>query len=402
MPMMITSFIVVILGFLFASPIASWLTYAGKGYYVKWFSLIIAMDVIALIPMAKLRLLSKARTFVLFKVGNVIITVLLVMLFLEVFPRIAPTIMEQLQPYARSDIDFVFLSNLIASGGMLIGLLIIQPVQNFNVNWATWRKMVNYSWPLIIVGIAGSINQFFGVPLQKYFLGADFELNKDQAGVYGAVQKIPALLAMFTTAFNYAAEPFFFRNADRSDVSKLYGDIAQFFIVFAGIVLLSIFLFIDLFQFVIGPSFREGLYLVPFLLMAYLFLGIYYNVSIWYKLSDHTKYGAVIATIGAFITIAVSIIFLPSLGITASAFAALLCYLTMVLLAYFLGQKIYPIRYPVISMIRQVLLITSVILIGSLLRSSNIGINLLSGALLLAMYLFISYSLEFKRLRPYL
>ena len=402
LPMILTSMIVVIIGYIFSESIAELLTYPGKGYYVRWFSLIIAMDVIALIPLAKLRLQSKAKTFVFFKIGNVLITVALVLLFLEVLPRWSPSGMELLRPYARSDIDFVFLSNLLASTVMLIGLLIIQPIRSFTVEWHVWRKMVSYAWPLIIVGIAGSINQFFGVPLQKYFLGADYDINKDQAGIYGAVQKIPALLAMFTTAYNYAAEPFFFRNADREDASKLYGDIAQFFIVTAGLGVIGIFLFIDIFQYVIGPSFREGLFLVPILLMAYLLLGIYYNVSIWYKLGDFTKYGAVIASCGAIITVVMSVILLPVIGISASAYAALACYFVMVSLAYIIGRKKYPIDYPLRAMLRQIILITVVLVVGSLLRTSQMGLNLSIGLVLLLIYVGLSYFLEKNRIRQYI
>ncbi len=401
-PMIGTSVILIVSGILFSEEIARGLTYPGKGHYVIWFSFIIALDVLALLPMAKLRLLSRAKTFVAFKLANVLITVALVFLFLEAIPRMDPYILADYFPFADNAIDFVFLSNLIASAVMFLGLIWYQPVRRFEVNWGLWIKMVKYAWPLIIVGIAGGINQFFGVPLQKYFLGQDFDLNKDQAGIYGAVQKIPALLAIFTTAYNYAAEPFFFRNAQREDARQLYGDIALFFIIVAGIMMLGISLFIDLFQFVIGPSFREGLYLVPILLMSYLFLGIYYNISIWYKLSDHTMYGAIIASIGAFITLWVSITLLPSEGIIASAYAALLCYMTMVILAYFIGRIKYPINYPVISMLRQIAMIVALMYLGLMFRSTSTLQNLSMGLLIIAVYCILTYIMEQKRIRTYL
>ena len=245
------------------------------------------------------------------------------------------------------------------------------------------------------------INQFFGVPLQKYFLGSDIDLNKDQAGVYGAVQKIPALLAMFTTAYNYAAEPFFFRNADRKDSNHLYGDIALFFTIVAGLVVLGIFFFIDVFQYFIGPSFREGLFIIPFLLISYLLLGLYYNVSIWYKLSDNTIYGAGIATVGAIITLAVNMLFLPTSGIIASAYAALACYGIMVVLAYFLGQVKYPINYPVRSIIIVISLITLLICAGSFLRQPSSPFNFSLGLIALIIYVTIIYLLERKKINYY-
>lgn len=401
LPMIGTSVLLIIVAFLFSEPLADWLTYPGRGYYVIWFGLIIAMDVLALLPMARLRLQSRARLFVSFKIFNVGITILLVLFFLEIMPLFSEQSSLEIFEFARSEIDFVFLSNLIASALMFVGLIWVYPIKMVTVNWPLWRKMLGYAWPLVIVGIAGSINQFFGVPLQKYFLGESFEINKDEAAIYGAVQKIPALLAMFTTAYNYAAEPFFFRNADRKDAATLYGDIALFFIMVAGVVVLGIYLFIDVFQYFIGPNFRAGLYLVPILLLSYLLLGIYYNVSIWYKLGDKTKYGALIATIGAVITIAVSIIFLPVIGVVASAYAALMCYLVMVVLAIALGRKFYPINYPLFSMARIIGLILAGMLAGYFMKTESSILSIIIAVGLLILYAAACYFLEHKKIRKY-
>lgn len=402
LPLVLSSVLVVGLAFMYAEDIAALLTYPGRGYYVIWFAIIIAFDVIALLPMARLRLQSRAKLFVSFKVANVLITILFVLFFLELLPRFASDFMGGLRSFVKSDIDYVFLSNLIASALMLFGLLFVFPIRSGKVNWPLWRKMVGYAWPLVIVGIAGSINQFFGVPLQKYFLGADFAINKDEAGVYGAVQKIPALLAMFTTAYNYAAEPFFFKNAEEKDAKTLYGDIALFFTMAAGFIAVGIYLFIDVLQFVIGSGYREAIYLVPILLMSYLFLGIYYNVSIWYKLSDNTKYGALIASVGAVITIAGSIIFLPTIGVAASAYTALACYTTMVLLAYVIGQRIYPINYPLASIIKMILWILIIMILGAALKTDSMILNLILGMALTLVYATGCYFFEKDKIRKYL
>ena len=400
-PMIGTSVILVVLGTLYSEDLATILTYPGRAYYIILFSLIIALDVLALIPLAKLRLESKAKTFVFFKLLNVAITVCLVLLFLEIIPSYTDLELNTVFPFVKSEIDFVFISNLIASFFMLLGLIWLNPVKAGKVDMHHWRKMIAYAWPLIIVGIAGSINQFFGVPLQKYLLGNDLDLNKDQAGVYGAVQKIPALLAMFTTAYNYAAEPFFFRNANRKDARQLYGDIALFFIILSGLVVLGIYVYIDLFQFFIGPSFREGLFIVPFLLIAYLLLGLYYNVSIWYKLSDQTKYGAVIASIGAIITLVLNILLLGKIGYLASAYAALACYLFMVIAAYYIGQIKYPIQYPMLKISIIITLIIGLLFLGNVLRQESIGYNLVTGTLVLILYIFLIFQLSRDKLKEY-
>ncbi len=400
-PLLLSCVLLLFLGFSYADDIATLLKYPGKGYYVKWFACIIAMDILALLPMARLRLQSRAKMFVSFKLFNVIVTVILVLFFLEILPKGEGSWVHQWLPYATSDIDFVFISNMIASALLLVGLSFVFPLREGRLDRGLFWKMLTYSWPLVIVGIAASINQFFGVPLQTFLLGEDYEANKREAGIYGAVQKIPALLAMVTTAYNYAAEPFFFRHAEHKDKKQLFGDIALFFVIIAGAVSIMIFVQLDLIQYLIGSTYREGLYLVPILLLAYLLLGLYYNVSIWYKLSDKTGYGAVIAVLGSIITIGVSILFLPSFGVVASAYAALACYIVMVMAAYILGQKIYAIDYPVWSILRTLGLVVMVMAVGYYCRFEDLIVNTLLGFGLVLGYLAIIYILEKKKIKMY-
>jgi len=400
--MVVSSIVLICIGWLFSEEIATWLTYPGKGYYVRWFSWIIAFDVMILLPMAKLRLMDQPRKFVTYKIGNVILTIILVLFFLEVVPRWLPALQNGIFSFAQGPVEFVFASNLIASAVLFLVLAYQYLPRVMSINWVLWKRMAIYAWPLVIVGIAGGINQFFGVPLQKELLGEAIEINKDQAGIYGAVQKIPALLALFTTAYNYAAEPFFFKNAEHKDSKQLYGDVALFFIVIAGGVALTISLGVDVFGHLIAEPYRVGLYLVPILLLAYLFLGIYYNVSIWYKLSDNTKYGAYIALVGAAVTVGGSMILLPVIGFDASAWVALACYFIMVVLAYLIGRKKYPIDYPIFSMCRQILLIVVIMILGFLLRGEQIVLNLSLGLVLMVVYISLSYKLEWRRLKAYL
>lgn len=400
-PVLISCIALLWIGFGFAEEIATLITYPGKGYYVKWFACIIALDVLALLPMARLRLQERAKTFVSFKLFNVFITVLLVLLCFEVLPRGEGSWLSSVIPSATSDIDFVFLSNLIASALMLIGLSFVYPILKGAFNFHLFKRMLMYSWPLVIVGVAASINQFFGVPLQTFLLGEDYEANQDTAGIYGAVQKIAALLAMVTTAYNYAAEPFFFKNADHTDKRALFGDIALFFVIIVGAVAIGIYTQLDILQYLIDGAYRSGLYLVPILLLAYLFLGLYYNVSIWYKLADKTHFGAIISSTGAFLTLVISLLFLPRLGMVVSAYAALVCYASMVLLAYLLGQKYYPIDYPIFSLARTFAMVIISMLIAHLLRSESVWINVILGLALLVTYVLVVYRLEHKKIQRY-
>lgn len=396
-PLLLSSLLVVTLGVFLSEQIAELLTYPQKPYYVIWFSWIIALDILNLIPFAKLRLEDRAKLFVFYKIGNVVLTVFLVFFFLEW----APEWSKEMIPIADSDIDFVFISNLIASSFLFLFLLIFHFPRKMEIDVSLWKKMALYSAPLVIVGVAASINQFFAVPLQKYLLGAEIELNKDQAAVYGAVQKIAALLALFTTAFNYAAEPFFFKNAENKDAKVIYGEIALLFVMSAGVICVSLNSLIDIFQLIIGSAYREDLYLIPILLMAYLFLGIYYNVSIWYKLADKTKYGAYISTLGAMITLLGSITLLPILGVVASAWVALACYFTMVMVAWYYGKIHYPIDYPVKRIVIHLAILVLFLLIGWWINELP-GAHILIGILTVLSYLLVLYFLEGQRVKKLL
>lgn len=392
-PLVFSALTLVTIGAVFGQSIADALAFGDKPHYIVWFCWIIAFDVLNLLPFAKMRLHGQALRFVKFKVFNIVLTILIVLLCLEWLPK--PTV-DRFFPFCNSDIDFVFMANLIASASLFIFLMWTNRPKSFAVNPALWKKMALYGLPLVIVGIAGSINQFFAVPLQKYLLGEAIEINRDRAAVYGAVQKIPALLALFTTAYNYAAEPFFFKNAEEKDSKKLYGDILLFFVLAGGVASVGLNSLISIFGFLIGPNFREGLYLVPILLMAYLFLGIYYNVSIWYKLSDRTIYGAYIALFGALITLTGNMLLLPIYGIDASAWIALLCYIVMVITAWRLGISRYPIEYPVSRIAMHLLIISGFLLVGSFFNAQAHN-NVFIGFATVCAYIALTLVIEKRR-----
>ena len=365
LPMILSSALIIVLGFSLDDFFASLLLYPDSPHYVRWFSIILAFDILSLLPFAKLRLENKARLFVLAKVFNVLFTIGLVLFFLEIIPRSSLKDAHWLPQYSF-DIDYVFLSNLVASVAVFLLVILFAKPAGIKFNPSLMKKMLYYAFPLVIVGICGSFNQYFAVPLQKYFLGEDVVNNIAQGGVYGASQKIASIFLLFTTAFNYAAEPFFFNNSKEEDRKELYGKICRLFVLIGGILILTIYLGIDLFQFLVDGSLRDAIHIVPILLMAYLFLGIYYNVAIWYKLSDKTFYGALVSFIGVIITFSISIIYLPKVGYVASAWAALITFGVMVVIVYVLGRKHFPIPYPVKKILGSILILFSVIAISYL------------------------------------
>lgn len=384
-PVLLSAIVLASLGIFFAEPIAELMS--KKSYHVRWFAFIIALDIMNLIPFAKLRLENKALSFAKFKVFNVALSSILIVFFLWGLPLLQKAGLLTFIPERPSLIDWVFISNLIASAVLFIILLPVLKGYRFSIDRVLLKKMLFYVFPLVIVGVSNAIIQFFGVPLQERFLPGDMNSNLGEAGIYDFTRRVAGLFVMFTTAFNYAAEPFFFNNSSETDRKELYGKICRMFTLVGGLVVVGMCLGLDLLKYLAPNDYWDSLYLLPVLLMAYLFLGIYYNVSIWYKLSDNTKYGAFISLVGLVITLVVSIIFLPRIGYAASAWATLGSYAAMVVLGYFIGQSKFPISYPVRKILTDLFIISVIVLLAYFIRAElSIGLKYLCYSFLLLAY----------------
>lgn len=311
---------------------------------------IVGTDALVAIPFARLRLEEKPFRFAVIKSINVLTNILVVFFLLEICPWLIEHDWEFLSCIYRPEwrISYVFIANLVAS---LITLIIFLPDYfklRLRFDFSLWKKMMVYTGPLVVVHFASVINQMSGNDMLHKLVSSDNGLNLSCVGVYGAVAKIAVFMTLYTQAFNYAAEPFFFNNAERSDAKQEYADIARLFTLIGCIVLLGIWFYLDLIKYFIGGAFHEGLAAVPVLLLAYLFLGLYYNFSIWYKLTDQTKYGGYIAVIGSVITLSLNYILISKTSLPCymgPAWAALGCYGFMAVAAYWLGQRKYPIPY---------------------------------------------------------
>jgi len=344
---LVSALIIVLAGFLLTDSIAALLQYEDKPQYIRWFALILAFDVSALIPFAHLRLENKARVFALIKIFNVAFSSSLIIFFLVIYPKVPSTSFLAWVPHFNAQIDYVFLTNVISSALVLLILLFYIGKFSFRFDRSLIRKMYLYAWPLVVVGICNNFIQYNGAAVIKYLSpGSDVIDRLGQSGVFDSSRRIAGLFLLFIGAFNYAAEPFFFNNHKSEDREKLYGKICHLFVLIGGIIILGLVFGADLLQYMVGESFRESFHIIPVLLCGYLFLGIYHNVTIWYKLSDNTSWGALISIFGALITLAVSFIFIPRVGYEAFAWANLASYLFMLVLCYILGQRFYKIDYP--------------------------------------------------------
>ncbi len=356
----------------FAQPIANFIQFPDQKEYVIWFALIIGFDALSAIPLAKLRLDGRPFYFVAAKMTGIVVNVLAIIFFLEICPQL----IEQGHHWAEaiyskdSRIGLVFIANLLGSAATLALLSPLYLKTKLHFDQALWQKMLRYTAPLIVVGLAGMVNEVADRIFLQRMLSGDAET---QIGIYSGCYKFAILMSLFTQAFNYAAEPFFFRNANRADAKHIYGQVAQAFALIGCLAFLGIWLYIDIFKILVHESYHEGIKIVPILLLANLCLGLYYNFAIWYKLTDKTHIGAYIACAGALITIAMNIALIPLIGYMGSAWATLACYAGMSLMCYATGQRYYPIDYPIKRILTYIAFAVGLYLLSIPVRTSMGG-----------------------------
>lgn len=348
---LISSGVFALLGLVFAQPVADMLRYPDHPEYIRWFVMILALDAIVAIPFARLRQLNKPLKFATVKLLNIGINVGLNLFFLLGCPAILQSSnLEFMHGFIDTiynydiGIGYIFISNLIAS--LITVPLLAKELSGakYGLDKKLWKEMFLYALPLMVVGFAGMINETLDRVILKYLLPPETAMH--DLGVYGAVYKLSMLMTLFIQAYRYAAEPFFFNYAKNSDSRVMYSRIMNIFVIICCVVFLGVTLFLDFFKhFLQNEAFWEGLKVVPVLLLANMFLGIYINLSIWYKLGDKTNLGARISIMGAGVTIVLNLLLIPILGYMGSAWATLAAYLTMAVLNYLYGQKHYPIPY---------------------------------------------------------
>lgn len=334
----------------FLEPVAALLRYSEHPEYLVWFGAILALDSIAALPFARLRAENRAWRFAGIKLVEILIAIGLNLFFLvfckkaaEVWPNSA--IARLYDP--AIGVGYIFLANLAASAFKLLLLLPQLKALRYGLDFRVLKRLLAYSLPMVIIGFAGMVNEMLDRAILKFLLPYDPATNLRMLGIYGACYKLSILMTLFIQAFRYAGEPFFFAYAGRADAKHTYAMVMNYFVIFCVFIFLVVTLYIDVFKYFIGAEYREGLHVVPILLLANLFLGIYVNLSIWYKLTDRTLMGAWVSLIGAALTIGLNIWWVPILGYVGSAWATLACYATMVVISYALGQYYYPVRYPI-------------------------------------------------------
>ena len=385
--------------YIFSDQIAAILSYPDKGVYIRILAMLIATDLVIAMPMARFRLDRRPLRFALLQTGSIILNIALVLFFLELCPA-----MGWSHLYHEGDLlQDVFLANLLAR---IVLLLILAP-EVVRLGWhfdmKIWKKMLNYAWPLVLVGIAGVINQSSYIILQKYFLDGAILENLSTGGIYAAAAKIALLMSLFVTAYNFAAEPFFFGQARRSDANYIYAEMARAFAWVASFILLGLLLFMDVFENIVDASYRQTMYVVPIILVGYFFLGLYYNLAIWYKVTDRTYFGTIISGVGTVITLLVNLILLPRIGIMASAYAALACYLCMAVLCYLIGRKYLKVPYNLWRITSGLMLSLGLFLLYSgLLPEMSVSVSIMVRVMIVFLFLGVVWILEKHKIKEWI
>ncbi|POY39267.1 polysaccharide biosynthesis protein [Solitalea longa] len=387
-----------VLGLSSSQYIANWLQSDNTSIdylpFVRYFIWILAIDAVCVIPFAKLRADDRATRYAMVKIVNIGTFIGLNLFFIFVVPLM---IKKQLPGYQlfinvqHNWVGYVFLANLIAS---IITLLLLLPEilkVKFQFSTELLSTMLSYSWPILVANLSFIINE----NLDKILL--DRYLDPKEVGIYGACCKLSIFMNIFIQAFRLGAEPFFFSHAKNANAPKTYATIMHYFIIVVCIINVGLMANIDILKHFIGSSFWVGLPVVPILLFAYVCLGIYMNLSVWYKLSDQTKYGLYISAVGAFITIALNILFIPKFSYIASAWTSLFAYMAMMILSYVLGQRNYPIPYQ----LKEALIYMSLSAVAVIVLQLGFHNNIFIGNLFVILFLgfvFMKEKDNFKKL----
>ena len=367
----LTSSVFILLVVFLKENIAGLINYPDNSEYILWLSIILAIDAITAIPFAQLRLKNRPLRFAFIKLVSIGVNISFNLFFLLICPKLAtnPDSFIHIFYSAEIGVGYVFISNLLASLVTMIMLLPSMLKISFQFDKELLYKMLSYSFPILIVGLAGVANQHIDKILIPFLIPED-QSPMEQLGIYGTGVKIAVLMSMFIQAFRYAFEPFFFSQAKGKDDKNMHANIMKYFVIFGLLIFLGMVFFMDLIKLLNWEEkYYESFSIVPVILLANLFFGIYFALSMWYKLTDMTRYGAYISVGGAILTISLNFILIPVFGYKGSAFTLLICFFGMMIISYFLGQKYYPIPYN-IKRIGSYFLIAGVLYIFSLFTTT--------------------------------
>lgn len=395
--------------FVFKGTFAEWIGFRDVPEVATYAILIIAFDTLNKIPLVKLRQENRPLRYAFANIASVSIMLGIVVFFVNYCPaqvsKNPNSWVTAVYDHHKNPIVYVTMANLVQSLVMLV--LLGKEVLSVKLRFDTklWKEMMAYAAPLIIVGLGGMVNETCDRIFLALWLPGTEAQNEVQIGIYSACYKLSMLITLFVQAFKLGAEPFFFKQAEGQAPQKTYARVMKFFVIIVSAMFLVVSLFIPAWRYMIGPDYWSGLKIVPILLMANIFIGIYYNLSIWYKLGNRTIAGTYITLIGAAVTVAINYLLIPVMGYMASAWATFLCYGTMMVLSYRWGQRVYPVPYRTRKLVAYLVIVTILYLIhfGITWLWPSFIVGFVLGALLLGAYAWFILLVEKKEFQklPY-
>jgi len=397
--------IMLLIGLFLKNEIGGIIDPSNQEEYAKYsllFFCIIAIDLISIIPFSLLRQQNRAIKFATIKTINIIVNIFFNIFFLLICPHlieqnISTSFIESIYTEGNQ-ITYVFVSNLIAS---FATLLLLAPEIKNNIsspNYRILKKMLNYAWPIFVAGLAFAINETSDKILLKHLLPKDIAMN--EMGIYAACYKLTIFMILFVQAYRFAAEPFFFNQLKNPDAKKIYSLMLEVFVLVSLFVFLFVVLYLDIIKLIISDEkYHDGVKIVPIVLIANIFLGIYYNLSVWYKVTNKTKYGGLISGFGALLTILINIIFIPKIAnYMVPAWATLICYASMAIMSFYLGQKHFKINYKIEKISIYFLIAIGLFFISPLFDHLGTYNNIqVDNTILFIIYTIFMYS-EFKKI----
>ncbi len=392
-----TSLLFALLCCLFAQPIATGLGYPDHKEFISLLAIVVSMDAFASIPFAYLRYKKRPIRFAALKLLFVILNILLNLFFLVLCPKIQDWSVISSWYDPNYGVGYVFVANIIATTIQTLCLMPAIVAEKYSFSWQLLKELLRYSLPLLVLGIAGIMNQTLDRILFPFLYTADDA--QTQLGIYGACFKVAMVMMMFTQAFRYAYEPYVFsKHKDKQSV-EAYADAMKYYIIFSYLILLGMIFYLDILKFIVAESYWSGLKVVPVVLWTYIFQGIYFNLSFWYKLTDQTKWGAYFSLIGVAITFVLQVIFVPQWGYMASAASGTVCYFVIMLLSYFIGKKHLEIPYDLRSIggytLLTVLLLAVYYAVRYFVPVHAMSISMAVGTVLLIVYLVVLVKKDF-------
>ena len=385
--LLLTSSFFIIIILLLSGRIAEVLQYEGNEKYIRILAAIIGIDAFCSIPFAKLRKEEKSIKFASLKIVNVLATIGAVMFFYELTPFLQNNYNLLTKLHTEGDVVYVLYSNLIASSVILLLLIPEVKFKRSYFDWKLLKSIISFSFPLLIAGLAGTINDTLDRALMKHIIE-----NKDEAlyilGIYGANFRIAMLLYYFIQMFRYAVEPFYFNYFGNKDEKETFAGIMRVFIGVIIVFIMVVLFYLDYIKFFIPPRYHEGTKVIPVVLVAFLFYGIFFNQSIWYKLTKKTGFAILLTLAGALVTVIANVFFVKRYSYMAAAFGHLFAYSLMMILSYFLSRKYYHIDYKLKRILEYLLVAIAIFGIRYLLLPEIAWIKDIAGGLLIVAYTF--------------